>query len=149
MIVTRRKAPDRTTPVARVGSIEVINPDTLVSEGILVKSADVGGIPAFDIEIPNVQKGYIIVTDPNFTVPDRCYAFDTQTGSLYETIVAESEQPFEFTQMATDSEGYLYLLRASLIEPEIIKIDTLTDQKVAVELKTNLPPVAIDILELH
>jgi hypothetical protein len=128
--------------------VEVIDPDSLTSDGVLLKASDLDGALAFDIEIVNVNKGYIIVNDPNFVNSDRCYAFEPKTGGIYETIVANSENPFEFTQMAKDSEGFLYLLQFSLTSPRVFKIDTFVDQIVD-EWMPRLPPVAIDIIELN
>jgi hypothetical protein len=128
--------------------VEVIDPDTLASDGVLVHAFDLDGSLAFDIEIVNVEKGYIIVNDPNFVLSDRCYAFDPTTGGIHETIVAKSDQPYELTQMSKDSEGYLYLLQFSLTSPRVFKIDTFEDQIVD-EWIPRLPPVAIDIIELN
>jgi len=120
------------------GGLEVINPNTGLSEGIVLTDNAFGG-PLSAIAIQSDTKAYASVFDAsfnNFVVPFDLTAI--QVAAPLSQLGGGSK-----SALAVDNKGFLYIADQDIISPGIQVIDTNTNLKVAGPIDTGLPPNGI------
>ncbi len=120
------------------GGIEVIDPATGLSEGILMTDNDFGG-PLGTIAILDETRAYITVFDAsfnNFVVP---FNLSTQQISTALTDIGTGFIP----SLAFDNASFLYIADRDTTNPGVQVFDTDTNLKVEGPIDTGLPPNAI------
>ncbi len=120
------------------GGIEILNPNTGLSEGLLMTDNDFGG-PLGTIAIRDEMRAYVTVFDAsfnNFVVP-----FDLSTQEI-GTALSDIGTGF-IPSLAFDDAGFFYVADRDTTNPGIQVFDTTTNQKVEGPINTGLPPNAI------
>ena len=130
-------------PRALTGGIEVIDPRTLTSQGLLVDDDDVGGnISSLALARAGaVVTGYCIVTLPSGANVVR--RFDAATGVLDPMVVYQSAS--FLPALISDEEGFILVAEHSIADPRLVVLDAASGAVVA-RLSMSLPPFSIGIL---
>jgi len=111
--------------VDNYGGIEVVDPATFTSEGMLINDDDLNGSPG-SIVIYSATKGYIASGDfaENIVTP-----FNPSDGSVSSKLSGTNSS--YIPQIALDKEGYLYVTDRSLENPGIIIYKVKNNSKVS------------------
>lgn len=120
------------------GGIEVVNPITGISEGILMTDNDFGG-PLGTIRLLNESTAYATVFDAsfnNFVIP---FSLRTQKIGPALTDVGTGF----IASLAFDDRGFLYVADRDTNNPGVQVFDTATNQKAEGPISTGLPPMDI------
>jgi len=120
------------------GGIESINPNTGLSEGLLMTDNDFGG-PVGTIGLLDETRAYVTVFDAdfdNFVMP---FNLSTQQISPALTDIGTGF----ISSLAFDHNGFLYIADRDTTNPGVQVFDTTTNLKVEGPIDTGLPPNAI------
>jgi len=126
------------------GGIELIDPVSGLSTGLVVSEADLGG-DITHLSVASAHKGYAIVSDANYVNSVR--PVDLVTGAVGAPLEGLTGGFLQST--ATDGDRLYVGERGSFAEPEaagLMVYDTATDQLIAGPIDTGLPPAAIAVL---
>lgn len=126
------------------GGIELVDPASGLSAGLVVSEADLGG-DLTHLSVASAQKGYAIVSDVNYANSVR--PVDLVTGAVGAPLEGLTGGFLQST--ATDGDRLYVGERGSFAEPEaagLMVYDTVTDQLVAGPIDTGLPPAGIVVL---
>ncbi len=117
------------------GGVEVINPFTLISEGLLVDESTLGG-DVLDAVIVSETLGYAIISELDF---DTCVkSFNPTTGLLVQNPVA-CAVGFQYSDLEL-TEGKLFVTDRTPSAPGVLVFDALTGSSLAGPISTGLPP---------
>ncbi len=117
------------------GGIEVVNPQTLKSEGFFLKDNDFGG-PLGTFRIFSDTIAYATVFDAsfnNFVAP-----FNISTGQIGSALTGIGSG--YIPRLAFDQNGVLYAADRDTNNPGVQIFDTTTNQKIEGPIDTGLPP---------
>ncbi|MFQ5876283.1 MAG: hypothetical protein ACE5JH_01125 [Acidobacteriota bacterium] len=126
-------------PQALTGGVEVIDPVTRRSEGLLVDDDDLGGNVS-SVAIASAARGYCVVTDESFRNSVR--SFDPATGEVLGTVL---ESPGQITEVVADGDGFLLIAEAGFLAPRVLVLDAHSGAAVS-SLPTRVMPFSIAIL---
>ena len=124
------------------GGIEVINPKTNKTEGILIKDETLGGVPGA-IAIKSSKKGYVTVSDSSFNYS--VIAFNPTTGKIFEKL--NDTGSGYIPALAIDSSGFLYVADRTTENAGIRVFNTKKDQLVDGPIDVGLPPFSITFVK--
>ena len=125
------------------GGIEVIDPATMTSLGLLVDDDDLGGnVSAVAIEktLTGVT-GYCIVTLA--TGENQVRRFDPETGLIAGGVIYQTTS--FLPSLASDGDGYVLIPDGNIASPRLIVIDAESGMTV-VNLPMSLPPFSVSVL---
>jgi DNA-binding beta-propeller fold protein YncE len=126
-------------PMALTGGIEVIDPISLTTRGILVDDDDLGG-NVTGVAIASGSIGYaVVVTSAG---RNDVVAFDPSTGAIGRTLLSTSAL---IPEIRYDGDGYLLVAEHDLSSPRLRVIDAATGTEVT-RIALSLPPVSVAIL---
>ena len=126
------------------GGIELIDPVSGISTGLIVTEEGLGG-DLTHLSVASATKGYAIVSDVNYVNSVR--PVDLLTGAVGDALQGLSGGFLQST--ATDGDRLYVAERESFAAPEMAGLmiyDTMTDQLVAGPIDTGLPPAGIAVL---
>ncbi len=126
-------------PQALTGGIEVIDPATLRSRGLLVDDDDLGGNVSA-IAIVSATRGYAVVSDASFHT--RIRQFDTTTGAVLGTIYETSDL---ISSMTDDGDGDLLVAERSGFAPRLLIFDG-EDGRALAAVPLAIPPLSLAVL---
>jgi hypothetical protein len=121
------------------GGIEVLDPVTLTSKGILVDDDDAGGNIA-GVAVTGDTTGYMVVVGASGGNSLR--AFDPATGAVGPTVLAT---PALIPEIRYDGDGYLLVAEHDTSNPGLRVIDP-NSASTVVRIPLSLPPVSLAIL---
>jgi len=125
------------------GGIEVVDPRTLTSQGLLIDDDDLGGnvssVALWDAG--GAVLGYGVVTDAAGVNAIR--RFDADSGAVDPGAVYTSASLLP--EVVSDGDGYLLVPERDLSDPRLVVLQASTAQVVAV-LRLSLPPFSVAVL---
>jgi len=125
------------------GGIEVIDPRTLTSHGLLIDDDDLGGnvssVALADAGSSTV--GYCVVTDSSGA--NAIVRFDADTGSIEPAPVYASGS--FLPEVVADGDGYILVPEHDISNPRLIVLEAATGRVVAA-LRLSLPPFSVAVL---
>lgn len=124
------------------GGIEVINPETNFSEGILITDENLGGVPG-SLAIKSSKLGYITVSDSNYIYS--IMAFNPSTGKILKKL--DNTGSGYIPAIAIDSSGFLYVADRTTENPGIRVFNTKKNQLVDGPIDVGLPPFSITFVK--
>jgi hypothetical protein len=125
------------------GGVEVVDPNTLTTRGLLVDDDALGGnVSSVALaSVGAVTLGYCVVTTAAGTNMVR--TFDADTGAVLPGT------PYQSTaflpEVVSDGDGWILLPAHDINDPRLVVIDAATGQVVAMP-RLSLPPVSIAVL---
>ncbi|MFQ5675132.1 MAG: hypothetical protein ACE5G1_04485 [bacterium] len=123
------------------GGIEVINPNTLQSEGFILTDNQFNGV-LNTIAILSDSIAYAVIADVNFN--NSVVPFNLSTQKISPPL---SGLGIDFLpSLAFDKAGVLYIADQDTNNPGVQVFDTATDQKIEGPIDTGLPPFEIIFL---
>ncbi len=125
------------------GGIEVIDPDTLTTRGLLVDDDDLGGNVS-GVAIAAVGGGvigYCVVTDASGV--NRVRAFDPDTGEVLPGVVFASSS--FLPELTSDGDGYILVPVHDPGDPRLLVLDAASGSVLAT-LRFSLPPFSVTVL---
>jgi hypothetical protein len=125
-------------PQTLSGGIEVIDPVTMTTLGLLVDDDDAGGNIS-GVAVGDTT-GYAVVVDAGGT--NSLVAFNPSTGDLGPVILATS---VFIPEIRYDGDGYLLVAEHDFGNPGLRVLEAVTGKSVA-RIKLSLPPVSVAIL---
>ncbi|MBU1627792.1 hypothetical protein KKB18_10525, partial [bacterium] len=126
-------------PYTLSGGIEVIDPFKKVTLGLLIDDDVLKG-NCGEMEILSATKGYIIVSDENFS--KSIVAFNPQSGEIYGSIYDSPGSVIESIELTDD--GYLVIAERYESLLGVMFIDTADDKLIEGPISTgSLPPFAL------
>jgi len=107
------------------GGVEVVDPDTLTSLGLLVDDDDLGGHPS-DVAIASEDKGYVLISrQSGGDFLTEVVAFDPRDGSILGTVYSGGFNGRNLvTDLEADGEGWLLLALTDPTDSGVIILDT-------------------------
>lgn len=126
-------------PRSLSGGIEVIDPVSLTSRGILVDDDDAGGNIS-GVAVASDDVGYMVVVSETGT--NSLVAFHPGTGAIGGTLLSTS---VFIPEIRYDGDGYLLVAESDPSNPGLRVLDTSTGLPV-VRIPLSLPPVSVAIL---
>ena len=128
-----------TRPRELTGGIEVIDPISLTTRGILVDDDALGGNVS-GVAVTSERRGYAVVVTE--TGKNRLVAFDPVTGADLGTILLT---PAYIPEIRSDGDGYLLVAEYDISDPRLRIIDGTTGGTIA-RLPLPRPPASMAIL---
>ena len=127
-----------------LGGIEVIDLDTGVSRGLVIREGSLGGdVGAMDMV--DSSRGYVVVSDANYA--NHVVPFDLATGTAGDALPGHSTG---FTaSIAVDGDRLIVADSGSFdgsIPPGLLIYDTQTNDLLAGPINTGLPPSSIAVI---
>lgn len=119
------------------GGVEAIDPVGLVSLGVTIGEAALGG-DVSDIALRDASHAYAIVTTAN----NHLASWDPGTGQVLDTLLT-APGGFSLPDMETNDRGELWVCRNTFGDPGLVVVRTSDDAIVAGPLSTGLPPLAV------
>lgn len=126
-------------PQALTGGIEVIDPATRQSQGLLVDDDDLGGNVSA-VAVVSATRGYAVVSDASFHT--RIRAFDVATGDVLGTIYETNDL---ISTMIADGDGDLLVAERSGFAPRLLIFKGDDGQPLAA-IPLSIPPLSLAIL---
>ncbi|HKQ97210.1 MAG TPA: hypothetical protein VJV75_04980 [Candidatus Polarisedimenticolia bacterium] len=126
-------------PQALTGGIEVIDPETRQSRGLLVDDDDLGGNVSA-VAVISAARGYAVVSDASFHT--RIRAFDVATGEVLGTIYETNDL---ISTMIADGDGDLLVAERNSFSPRLLIFKGDDGQPLAA-LPLSIPPLSLAIL---
>lgn len=125
------------------GGIEVVDPVTLTSRGLLVDDDDLGGnVSGVALaSVPGGVIGYCVVTTGSGMNLIR--SFDAGTGMVAAGAVHQSSSLLP--EVVTDGEGYLLVPQHDINDPRLLIFEAATGRLVAAP-RVSLPPFSVAVL---
>jgi DNA-binding beta-propeller fold protein YncE len=117
------------------GGIVVIDPETLVAQGLAATEVELGG-DLGDIEWHTATHGYAIVSDPSFNT--KLITWNPATGLATGTV--SNPGGFSLSDCARNDRGEIYLANNGLDAPGVYIYSTATDLALVGPLSAGLPP---------
>jgi len=124
------------------GGIEVINPETNTSEGILIKDEDLGGVPG-PLAIKSSKLGYVAVSDENYIYS--VIPFNPSTGKIFKKL--NDTGSGYIPVIAIDSKGFLYVADQTPENPGIRIFNTKKNKLVKGPIDVGLLPFSITFVK--
>lgn len=118
------------------GGIEVINPDTNKSEGIVISDNDLGGPIGGALAIFSETVAYVTISDANFNN----VVIPVNLSTLGVSLPLIGAGPSFIPSLAFDKNGDLYIPDRDATNPGIQVFDTTTNTKLEGPIDTGLPP---------
>ncbi len=111
------------------GGVEVVDPETRTSLGILVDDDDLGGHPS-DVAIASPEKGYVLVSrQAGGDFLTDVVAFDPRDGTILGTVhTGGAGGRHQVADLEVDGGGWLLLALRDPFESGVLILDTATDQ---------------------
>ena len=125
------------------GGIEVINPETNTSEGMLINDEDLGGVTGV-VAIGSSGTGYVTVSDSNFNYSIVC--FSLSTGEVLNQL--DNTGSGFIPNIAIDSNGFLYVADQTAENPGIRIFDTKDNKLIKGPVDVGLPPYSITFINI-
>lgn len=126
-------------PGALTGGIEVIDPISLTTRGLLVDDDDFGGNVS-GVAVTSASVGYaVVVTSAG---RNDVVAFDPGTGAILRTVLSTTAL---IPEIRYDGDGYLLVAEHDLSNPRLRVLDAATGAEVA-RIALSLPPFSLAIL---
>ncbi len=125
------------------GGIEVVDPRTLTSQGLLIDDDDLGGNVS-SVALWNAggtTLGYCVVTDASGANAVR--RFDADSGAIEPAPVYASAALL--SEVVSDGDGYILVPERDISNPRLVVLQASTAQVVAV-LRLSLPPFSVAVL---
>lgn len=126
-------------PQALTGGIEVLDPATLQSMGLLVDDDDLGGNVSA-LAVVSATRGYAVVSDASFHT--RIRAFDVATGEVLGTIYETNDL---ISAMIGDGDGDLLVAERNSFAPRLLMFDG-DDGRPLAAVPLSIPPLSIAVL---
>jgi len=126
------------------GGVELIDPVTGVTTGLVVTEEDLGG-DLTHLSVASATKAYAIVSDASYVNSVR--PVNLLSGEVGAPLAGLTGGFLQST--ATDGDRLYVAERGSFTQPEVVGLmvyDTVTDQLVAGPIDTGLPPAVIAVL---
>jgi len=126
-------------PKALTGGIEVIDPISLTTKGLLVDDDDLGGNVS-GVAVTSATRGYaVVVTQAG---RNDIVAFDPATGTILGTVLSTTAL---IPEIRYDGDGYLLVAEHDGGNPRVRVLDAPSGAEVT-RIALSLPPVSIAIL---
>ncbi len=126
-------------PRSLSGGIEVIDPVTMTTRGLLVDDDDAGGNVS-GVAVAGDSAGYMVVVSE--TGSNSLVAFDPATGAVGAAILSTAAF---IPEIRYDGDGYILVAEHDLNSPGLRVLDAATGGAV-VRIPLSLPPVSVSIL---
>lgn len=124
------------------GGLEVVQPYTLVSEGLLVTEAELGG-DLLDFALASPTIGWALISKPDFST---CLVrFDPSTGTKIDEVLCTSG--FDLADLEISTDGRLFVGDRRAANPGVRVLDALTGATLAGPISTGLPPFDFVLIE--
>lgn len=121
------------------GGVEVIDPVSMTSKGILVDDDDLGGNVS-GVAATELGRGYAVVVTPGGA--NDVKAFDPASGAVLGTVLSTTAL---IPEIRYDGDGYLLVAEHDIGNPGLRVLDAATGAPVA-RISLSLPPASIAIL---
>lgn len=119
------------------GGVEAIDPAGLMSLGVLIGEAALGG-DVSDIALRDASHAYALVTTAN----NHLASWSPVTGAVLDTVLS-APGGFSLPDMETNDRGELWVCRNTFGDPGLVVVRMSDDAVVAGPLFTGLPPLAV------
>lgn len=130
------------------GGIEVIDPSTLESKGVIATEIQLGGDISDGVLSPGTE-GYAVVMD-SMPWPDnyaRLVSFDRHTGTLMDTLYIQTTgQGASLAGIELSRQRELYLCDRDALEPRVHIYDTLSDTLITT-VDVGVPPYDVAFVQ--
>ncbi|MCZ6777460.1 MAG: hypothetical protein O7F16_00715 [Acidobacteria bacterium] len=112
------------------GGVEVVDPETRTSLGLLIDDDDLGGHPS-DVAIASEDRGYVLISrQSGGDFLTEVIAFDPRDGTILKTVYSGGKDGRNLvTDLEADGEGWLLLALADPVDSGVIILDTRNDDK--------------------
>ena len=112
------------------GGVEVVDPETRTSLGLLIDDDDLGGHPS-DVAIASEDRGYVLISrQSGGDFLTEVIAFDPRDGTILKTVYSGGKDGRNLvTDLEADGEGWLLLALADPFDSGVIILDTRNDDK--------------------
>ena len=113
------------------GGVEVVDPETRTSLGLLIDDDDLGGHPS-DVAIASPEKGYVLISrQSGGDFLTEVIAFDPRDGSILGTVYSGGFNGRNLvTDLEADGEGWLLLALTDPLDSGVIILDTRSDEPI-------------------
>jgi hypothetical protein len=125
------------------GGVEVVDPVSLTTRGLLVDDDDLGGnVSSVALaRLGSASRGYCVVTAASGANLVR--AFDPDTGAIAPQTIHQSTSLLP--EVVFDGDGYLLVPQHDIGDPRLLVIDAATGVIVAAP-RLSLPPISVAVL---
>jgi hypothetical protein len=124
------------------GGIEMVNPATLQSDGVLISDSQLGG-DLLDFQLFGTAMGWAITNSPTFQTA--LVQFDFATGTVLQTALTTAG--FDLVDLETSFDGRLFVGDRTASAPGIRIYDPVGGALLAGPLDTGLPPFDFTLLD--